>query len=65
MSPVDDQARAQDLEARISAKGEQAFSLAQAGRMREARDCYAELSRLVAQRSQACVRRMELERGLA
>ncbi len=65
MLPVEDEAQTQDLEARIRAKGDEAFSLAQAGRMQEARSCYADLSRLVAQRSQASVRRMELERGLA
>ena len=55
----------EDLEARIRAKSNEALSLAQAGRLAEARTCYAEMAVLVAQRPRESVRRMELELGLA
>ena len=59
------QPHALDLEQRIRAKGDEAFSLATAGRMTEARASYAELADLVAQRPQQSVQRMELALGLA
>ena len=54
-----------DLEQRIRAKGDEAFALANAGRMAEARACYAQLAELVAQRPLQTVRRMEQALGLS
>ena len=56
--------KAQDLETRIKAKGEEAMRLACAFDSKGARRCYVEMYELTKQRDAETIERLERERGL-